>query len=125
MDAKRSDTIVASNGSSYLVANTTEILNGMTPLDMNTQRIKRLSPGTLVDDAINKKQLDDGLLLKKNITSTDAKIQNSADKTSINCASDRYIDIRSNGNKIVSILEDEVNLGCTLLTEKRFNVVAQ
>lgn len=92
---------------------------------MNTQRIKRVGNGVLVDDAVNKGQLDAGLLLKKDTTSFDAKIQNAAGKTSINCAGDRYIDITSNGTKIVSILEDEVNQGCTLLTDKRFNVVAQ
>lgn len=37
LDAKRSDTIVNANGSSYLVADATELLNGSTPLNMNTR----------------------------------------------------------------------------------------
>ena len=32
--------------------------------------------------------------------------------------------MRSDGVKILSILEDEQNDGCTLLTDKRFNVVS-
>ena len=52
---------------------------------------------------MNKSQLD----LKRNIAEPDSKIRNSTDKTSISCDTDRYISIKSNGNKLGDILEDE------------------
>jgi hypothetical protein len=37
LEAYRPDTIVNANGTSYLVADATELLNGATPLNMNTR----------------------------------------------------------------------------------------
>lgn len=68
----------------------------------------------------------DSLLASKKDTGTfDTKIQNANAKTHVSCDGDRYISVRSNGNKLCDIHEDEQNQGCTVATyNKRFNVVS-
>lgn len=43
----RSDVITHANGQSYLLAESSQILNGMTNLNMNAQKISNIAPGTL------------------------------------------------------------------------------
>jgi len=88
---------------------------------MNQQKIVNMADATLPDDAVTKSQLD----LKRDITARDPKIQNANNNTAISCDTDRYISIRSNGNKLGDILEDEQNQGLTVLTNnKRLNFVS-
>jgi hypothetical protein len=42
-------------------------------------------------------------------TSMESKIQDATGNAAISCDSSRYISIKSNGNKLGDILEDEVN----------------
>ena len=72
-----------------------------------------------------KTEADTLLLGKKNTGTFDSKIQNSTGLSAISCDGDRYISIKSNGNQLGQILEDEVNSGLTILTnDKRLNLVA-
>lgn len=90
-------------------------------LNLNSNKVTNLSSGTVNTDAVNKGQLD----LKRDLTAPDTKIRNANDKTAVSCDTDRYISVKSNGNKIADILEDEVNAGFTLNTyNKRYNVVS-
>jgi hypothetical protein len=62
---------------------------------------------------------------KKNTGTFDSKIQNATAKTHVSCDGDRYISVRSNGNKLCDLHEDEQNAGMTIATyNKRFNVVS-
>jgi hypothetical protein len=83
-------------------------------------KITGVLPGEDTNDVVVKAQLD----LKRDTTARDSNIRNSTNNTAISCDTDRYISIKSNGNKIADILEDEVNQGCTLSTSKRLNLVA-
>ena len=90
-------------------------------LNLNSNKLTNLSSGTTSGDAVNKGQLD----LKRDLTAPDSKIRNSTDKTAISCDTDRYISVKSNGNKICDLLEDEVNAGFTVNTyNKRLNLVS-
>ena len=63
--------------------------------------------------------------LKRDLTATDTKIQNSTGKTQVSCDGDVYISVKSNGNKLCDIHEDLTNQGMTIATgNKRFNLVS-
>lgn len=84
-------------------------------------KITGVLPATDTNDVVVKAQLD----LKRDTSARDPNIRNSTNNTAISCDTDRYISIKSNGNKIADIIEDEVNQGFTLLTNnKRLNLVS-
>lgn len=88
-------------------------------LVLNGDATQNLQPTT-------KQQVDTALATKKNTGTFDSKIENATAKTAFQCDTDRYVSIKSNGNKICDILEDEVNAGCTINTNnKRLNFVSQ
>lgn len=62
-----------------------------------------------IADSYTKTETDTLLSGKKNTGTFDTTIQNSTAKTKISCDNDRYISVTSNGNKILDVIEDEVN----------------
>lgn len=73
----------------------------------------------------SKTDVDNALLTKKNTGTFDTKIQNSTAKTAVSCDGDRYISIKSNGNKMADLHEDTITNGFTIATyDKRFAVVS-
>lgn len=92
MSNLQSDRFLDSTGVSGMVATPVAIINGTTPIIMNTQKIEGLAPGTVAGDAVNKAQLD----LKANaadvysISDTDDRLNLKANIADVYAKTDVY-----------------------------------
>ena len=107
------------------VSTTNALTNRVTDVEgatiLNTDAIISLSNNLSTN--YNSKTEDTDLF--KPIDQIESKIQHASELSAISCDGNRYISVKSNGNKICDILEDEVNAGFTINTyNKRLNLVS-